>query len=631
MGRRLTKGAAALAAGLGLAASAGAAQAATWWVCAVEVPISRNIGMRMTLLGPALRHESVNNIYLASFETADDGASAAAKADAYGAEYLAFVAASGYPTTSQVAGATADTACLPYATPMEAQTSRSNLAGGMTGGGGGLQLSHNATSLAWTPAAAARPATVATPSAARGPAQAPAAAAAAASLGASFQDVTPQTAQLLGLDPAQGAAVMAVEPGGAAARGGLRRLDVVTELSGQAVATAADLTQIVARLRPGFRAPVRVWRDGAARDLILEIADAPAAAKPLTAPVKAPVVAKAPPKAMTFADLTPEIRAAVATARAADVQARAKAAEARALAVRAREVAAQAIDAAIRAARKEPGYGNLNGRFKVDGVTWRIRYGGQMAGGTGTGVGVLIKPDLNEEYIGENVMERAAKGGLGVQNDGVLGAYAGAQFVGAWTGLRVVTYPEGQRLSRFEGEVVGGKPSGLGVAYFPGGGEVSSPSTGYGVRLGADGVRWEGQMADGIINGLAAEFGPDGQLLRQGTWVNGQLATPAGALAGAPGPGFGLCYATSKYNALTLVLTPVFQVDAAEPADVQVEAFKRTVAASLRADGQLMVHVCRADLTLADAQALRADLRASHSIISTLDWAPPGARTAGAF
>lgn len=391
MGQLMTRRATALAAGLWLAASAGAAQAQAprlWWVCGVEVPLSRDIGMRMTIVGPTLRHVVVNNLYLTAFETADPAGRD--RAAAYEADFVSFVGKSGYSTVSSVADDTTASSCLPHGSPQEAEATKARLTADRISGGGGVKLTTNNVFLTWSPVPAA--AVSAGPSPVAGPRSG---APAAGGLGASFQDVTPQTAQLLGLDPAQGAAVMAVEPGGAAARGGLRRMDVVTEISGQAVATAADLTQIVARLRPGFRAPVRVWRDGATRDLTLEIAAAPAAGKPDPA-------------------------------------------------------------------------------------------------------------------------KSAASG-------------------------------------------------------------------------------------------------------------------PARAAAVAGGPGFGLCYATSKYNSLTLVLTPVFQVDAAEPAETQVEAFKRTVAASLRADPQLMIHVCRADLTLAAAQDVRAELRASHSIISTLNWAPPGARSVGPF
>lgn len=256
----------------------------TWWVCAVETPVSRGVGMRMTLLGPGLRHNIVNNLYLSAFETAGDRG-----ADAYAADFEAFVARSGHQTTSGVPGEATTSACRPHASPQAAVSYTAGLTADVSSGGGTVKLTTNNIFLDWAPTApvAAAPAI----QAAAGPA--PAAAAPVSSLGAVFQDVTPQTAQLLGLDPAKGAAVVSVEAAGAAEESGLRRLDIVVEIAGQAVATAGDVPQIISRLRPGFKAPVRVWRAMTMIYLIMEVAPPPVATPAPVEPV--PEVAVVPP------------------------------------------------------------------------------------------------------------------------------------------------------------------------------------------------------------------------------------------------------------------------------------------------------------------------------------------------
>jgi len=94
-----------------------------------------------------------------------------------------------------------------------------------------------------------------------------------------FDAVTPAFAQSLGLSSTAGALVIETEKGGGAERAGLRPLDVVIEVGGQVVNTPADLQAIVGRMRPGYRAAVRVWRQKSMRDMVIEIA-APARSIP---------------------------------------------------------------------------------------------------------------------------------------------------------------------------------------------------------------------------------------------------------------------------------------------------------------------------------------------------------------
>jgi hypothetical protein len=85
-------------------------------------------------------------------------------------------------------------------------------------------------------------------------------------LGIQFETVTPAVARTLGLSAARGALV--VTPAGQAS---LRTRDVVVEIAGQRVQTPAELKSIVGLMSPGYKAPLRVWRDGAWVDLTIEV------------------------------------------------------------------------------------------------------------------------------------------------------------------------------------------------------------------------------------------------------------------------------------------------------------------------------------------------------------------------
>jgi serine protease Do len=81
-------------------------------------------------------------------------------------------------------------------------------------------------------------------------------------IGATVQDVTPEIAESLGVAPRSGALVADVVDGGPSARGGLKSGDVVLEIDGQAVHSAADLTKRVAVVEPGSQVRLLVRRDG---------------------------------------------------------------------------------------------------------------------------------------------------------------------------------------------------------------------------------------------------------------------------------------------------------------------------------------------------------------------------------
>ncbi len=153
--------------------------------------------------------------------------------------------------------------------------------------------------VAWQPTVQVEPRAAAAPtrSVAQAPAAPPAAAtvpsAAPASQGAidaRIDSLNASSAQALGLEAPHGALVVSVTPGGAADEAGLKPLDVIEEIAGQPVKDAADFAAVVARMRPGYRAPLRIKRNRALKDLSVKVTAAPvsavpAAAAPATAPV----------------------------------------------------------------------------------------------------------------------------------------------------------------------------------------------------------------------------------------------------------------------------------------------------------------------------------------------------------
>lgn len=83
-------------------------------------------------------------------------------------------------------------------------------------------------------------------------------------LGVSVQEVSQALARSFGLPKPDGALISVVEPDGPAAQAGLQPGDVVLTVNGNAVGDSTDLLATVARIRPGQRADLLVWRSGAA-------------------------------------------------------------------------------------------------------------------------------------------------------------------------------------------------------------------------------------------------------------------------------------------------------------------------------------------------------------------------------
>lgn len=150
--------------------------------------------------------------------------------------------------------------CFPFDTQAEADYQRRQILKLFNG------FNTKFDEIAWTPgevAIASVPATAAV-AASTAPAKA---VMPAAGLGIRIGAVSAELAQALGLSSTQGAWVVEVADGGAAMKAGIKPMDVLVEIAGQAVTTYADVPAIVGRLRPGFEAPVRVWRERRMQDL----------------------------------------------------------------------------------------------------------------------------------------------------------------------------------------------------------------------------------------------------------------------------------------------------------------------------------------------------------------------------
>jgi serine protease Do len=95
-------------------------------------------------------------------------------------------------------------------------------------------------------------------------------------IGVGVQSITEQLAESFGMKKTQGALVTMVEPGGPADRAGIRVGDVILAVGEREVAQSADLPAIVGETAPGKTIALRIWRNGAPRELRVTVGEAPA-------------------------------------------------------------------------------------------------------------------------------------------------------------------------------------------------------------------------------------------------------------------------------------------------------------------------------------------------------------------
>ena len=93
-------------------------------------------------------------------------------------------------------------------------------------------------------------------------------------LGVGIQELTQPLAGSFGMKTATGALVTQVEKDSPAQAAGLKPGDVVLKLDGQAIERSSELARRVAETKPGTRATLELWRDGAAKEVAVTVGEA---------------------------------------------------------------------------------------------------------------------------------------------------------------------------------------------------------------------------------------------------------------------------------------------------------------------------------------------------------------------
>jgi serine protease Do len=92
-------------------------------------------------------------------------------------------------------------------------------------------------------------------------------------IGVVIQPVTRELADGFGLSKPQGALVNSVEKGGPADKAGIDAGDVILRFDGKVVNSSEDLPRMVGVTKPGSRVTVQIWRNKAARDVQVTVAE----------------------------------------------------------------------------------------------------------------------------------------------------------------------------------------------------------------------------------------------------------------------------------------------------------------------------------------------------------------------
>ena len=90
-------------------------------------------------------------------------------------------------------------------------------------------------------------------------------------LGVLPQEITPEMAEVFGLDEAKGVAIPQVTEGSAADKGGLKSGDVILEFDGEPVESETQFRNLVASRKPGKPVQIVVWRDGKRKSLTVRL------------------------------------------------------------------------------------------------------------------------------------------------------------------------------------------------------------------------------------------------------------------------------------------------------------------------------------------------------------------------
>ncbi|MFM9900239.1 MAG: DegQ family serine endoprotease [Polaromonas sp.] len=111
-------------------------------------------------------------------------------------------------------------------------------------------------------------------------------------IGVQIDQVSKEVAESIGLGKPQGALVRGVETGAPAEKAGIEAGDIIIKFDGKAIEKSSDLPRLVGNVKPGTKAVITVFRRGAAKDLIVTIAEVEA-----EKPVRKASAAEPKPKA----------------------------------------------------------------------------------------------------------------------------------------------------------------------------------------------------------------------------------------------------------------------------------------------------------------------------------------------
>jgi serine protease Do len=90
-------------------------------------------------------------------------------------------------------------------------------------------------------------------------------------IGVAVQDMNAQLAQSFGLDRPRGALVSAVEGESPAANAGVKAGDVILSVNGHDIDRVGGLPTEIAKMKPGSKAELLVWRDGKERTIDVRV------------------------------------------------------------------------------------------------------------------------------------------------------------------------------------------------------------------------------------------------------------------------------------------------------------------------------------------------------------------------
>ena len=128
-------------------------------------------------------------------------------------------------------------------------------------------------------------------------------------MGVYLTDVERDVAESLGLPKAQGGLVGRIERGGPAEQAGLRDGDIILTFNGAGIERSAQLRRLAAGTRPGTTVDLTVWRNGAARQVAVTLAELEPERPVNKVPAPARPAAAANRLGVSVLDLTPAQKA----------------------------------------------------------------------------------------------------------------------------------------------------------------------------------------------------------------------------------------------------------------------------------------------------------------------------------